>query len=168
MADKFLKIGSNGFQTEQEFATTSAGAADAGKGIGLNGAGKIDETLLPSGIGADAATLTAGENLAAGDFVYVTGTGTVMKADATALAKAAVGYVNAAVTSGQPATVFFDDTNSNQTGLTAGTKYFLSDTVPGKVSATPPTTAGRIVQYLGIATSTTDIHVSIQQPIVRA
>lgn len=168
MAEKFLKVGTNGLPTEQEFTTQSTGATDAGKPIALDGSGKLDPSVLPNGIGSDANTITAGEALAAGDFVYINGSGQVMKADGTASGKAAVGYVLGAVASGQPATVYFDDSNTALTGLTPGARYFLSATQPGRATTTIPTAAGHIVQELGIATSASSMHVGIQTPIVRS
>ncbi len=59
----------------------------------LDSAGKIDQSMMPNGVGADAVTLVAGEALVAGNFVYINGSGQVMKADATAIGKKAVGYL---------------------------------------------------------------------------
>lgn len=168
MADKFLKVGASGLPTEQEFTTQSTGSNDAGKPVALDSSGKLDPSVLPNGIGSDANTITAGEALAAGDFVYITGAGQAMKADAAAVGKAAVGYVLAAVANGQPATVFYDDSNTALTGLTPGARYFLSATQPGRAATVVPATAGHIVQELGVATSATSLHVGIQSPIVRA
>lgn len=43
--------------------------------------------------------------------------------------------------------------------------YFLSPTVPGAITATPPVRAGQAVQRLGIALSTTMLVIQIGEPI---
>lgn len=164
---KLVQISSTGAQSEYSGKATSAGAGDAGEFAILDGAGKIDPSLLPNGIGADVNTLIAGEALSAGDFVYITAGGTVMKADATTFAKRAMGYVIASVLNAGNATVYFDDSNSALSGLTPGTTYFLSATA-GLATATAPTTAGQFVQELGIATSATSLHIGMKTPILRA
>jgi hypothetical protein len=164
---KLIQISSTGAQSEYAGKSTSAGAGDAGEFPILDGSGKLDVTLMPNGVGADTITATAGEALVAGDFVYITAGGTAMKADATTFAKRAMGYVLSAVSNAGTATVFFDESNSALSGLTPGTKYFLSATA-GLTTATAPTTAGQFVQVLGTATSATSLHVNIQEPILRA
>lgn len=164
---KLIQISSTGAQSEYAGKSTSAGAGDAGEFGVLDGSGKWDISMMPNGVGADAITATAGEALVAGDFVYITAGGTAMKADATTFAKRAMGYVLSAVSNAGTATVFFDESNSALSGLTPGTKYFLSATA-GLTTATAPTTAGQFVQVLGTATSATSLHVNIQEPILRA
>ena len=164
---KVIQISSTGAQSEYAGKASSSGVGDAGEFIIADASGKLDPTYLPNGVGADAITATAGEALVAGDFVYITAGGTVMKADATTFAKRAMGYVIAAVANVGTATVFFDESNSALSGLTPGTKYFLSATA-GAVTATAPVTAGQFVQGLGIATSATSLHVNLQEPIQRA
>lgn len=164
---KVIQISSTGAQSEYAGKTTSAGAGDAGEFPILDGSGKLDITLMPNGVGADSITGTAGEALAAGDFVYINGSGGILKADATTYAKRAMGYVLTSVLNAGTATVFFDESNSSLSGLTPGTKYFLSAT-PGLSTLTAPTTSGQFVQALGVATSTTSLHVNIQEPVLRA
>lgn len=123
---------------------------------------------MPTGIGADVAVVDASENIAAGDFVNIWndgGAAKVRKADASAAGKEAHGFVLAAVTSGNPATVYFEGTNDQVTGQTAGPVY-LSATVPGAATSTPPSTAGQVVQRIGVATSATSINVECGQHYV--
>lgn len=164
---KVIQIATDGKQSEYTGKASSAGASDSGEFIIADANGKLDVTYLPTGVGADALAATAGEALNAGDFVYISGTGTVLKADATSFTKRAMGYVLTAVANAATATVYFDDSNSALTGLTIGAKYFLSAT-SGQATATAPVTSGQFVQPLGIATSATSIHVSIGEPIQRA
>lgn len=168
MADKFLRNNA-GVITEKEATVTSAGAGDAGEIVALDAAGKLDNSVLPTGIGADTAEITASEDLAAGDMVNihdVTGAFRVRKADASAVGTQAHGFVLAAVTSGQNATVYFEGSNTQKTGLTPAVHY-LSETA-GAVTTTAPTTSGAIVQKVGVATSATVLNVEIQEPIVLA
>ena len=102
-------------------------------------------------------TYTAGETLAANDLVYVSASGTIMKADANTAAKAAVGFVPNAITSAASGTVIFHDGKITTTGLTLGAKYFLSNTTPGAFATYGSLTYGTndIQQCVGIAESTT-------------
>ena len=148
--------------------TTSAGAGDSGKVVALDAAGKIDVTMMPVGIGADTATITTSEALAAGDFVNIwDSTGAkVRKADATVAGKEAHGFVLAGVGSGASATVYFEGTNTGVTGQTPG-MVFLSTTA-GLATSTAPSGVGNVVQKLGVAISASAISFEAQQPIVLA
>lgn len=149
----------SGTITEVSGTATSAGAGDAGKIPQLDGTGRLDTTLMPVGIGAETLSILASENLAAGNVVNVynnAGTPNVRKADASNN-RIAHGFVLAAVTSGSNATVYFEGAVSGLTGLTAGSKVFLSGTTAGTVTTTAPSTAGQSLQQVGYATSTTSI-----------
>jgi hypothetical protein len=149
---------------------SSAGAGDAGKIVALDSAGRIDSTMMPSGIGADTASITASENLAAGDFVSVwndTGTIKVRKADATTSGKECDGFVLSAATSGNAATVYFEGSNTQLTSLTLGARYYLA-TTSGTVVATAPSGSGNVVQYVGKAISATTLSFEPDQGIILA
>ena len=170
MADKYLK-NNGGILTEEEAATSSSGSEDAGKIPALDSGGRIDSTMMPVGIGADTASVVASENLAAGDIVDIydnAGTANARKADASTAGKYATGFVLAAVTSGQNATVYFEGQNNQLTGLTAGARMYLSATTPGEIVATAPTGSGQVVQYVGRAINATTIAFEPAQPIVLA
>lgn len=154
----------------QEEATiaTSGGAGSAGAVPELDGNGKLDQSFMPSGIGADTSVIQASENLAAGDFVNIWNSGgnlRVRKADGGTSPKRADGFVLSAVTSGQNATVYHEGQNNQLSGLTVGSEYFLSDSTAGGVTATPVSGAGKLHQSLGKAVSTTTIATEIQPPI---
>lgn len=158
-----------GVLTEVAAVQTSAGAGDAGKIPALDAAGRLADSMMPVGIGADTASVVTSENLAAGDLVNlydVTGTVTARKADASTN-KPAVGYVLAATTSPAAATVYFEGQNTQVTGLVGGDQY-LSTTVPGKTQAAAPTTAGHIVQIVGFATAATALNFQSRAPILLA
>ena len=147
---------------------SSAGSADAGKLAALDGSGRLDTTMMPVGIGADTASITTSEALAAGDFVNVwNSTGAkVRKADATVSGKEAHGFVLASVSSGATATVYFEGTNTGVTGQTPG-NIFLATTA-GQGAATAPSGSGNVVQRIGFAVSPTAVNFQSQQPIVLA
>lgn len=169
MANKYIKQVS-GRLTEQEATVTSAGAGDAGEIVALDGTGKLDNSVMPTGIGADTSSIVASEALAAGDFVNIwndTGTAKVRKADASTSGKAADGFVIAAVANAASATVYFEGSNGQVTGQTPGSVY-LSPTTPGLATTTVPTAAGQVVQRLGVATSASNINFERSPEIVLA
>lgn len=175
MADKILQIHPTlNVPYEVEATVTSSGAGSAGDVVALGSDGKLDVSVMPTGIGADVAVIEASESLAAGDFVNIwddAGDVKVRKADASAASagKIAHGFVLSAVTSGADATVYFEGTNGQKSGLTPGATYALSHSAAGGVvplsSAT--TTAGHSLQILGVAISDTAINVEIGKPTIR-
>lgn len=164
---RLVNVNTNG--THQEYAglTTSAGAGSSGDLPALDSAGKLDVTFMPTGFGQDAITATAAEALTAGDMVYFNAAGGVLRADATAIAKQARGYVLVSVANAATATVFFDDSNTALTGLTPGATYYLSVTSGGVVTPAPAPVGGQIAQEIGFASSATTLRVNIQEPIIR-
>lgn len=167
MPDKYL-YNNAGTITEKTATVTSAGAGDAGKIVGLDASGRIDTSAMPVGIGADTATITASEALAAGDLVNVWNSSgaKVRKADATTAGKEAHGFVLASVSSGATATVYFEGTNTSVSGLTPGVQY-LGTTAGGSVG-TAPSGSGNAVQRVGFATSATSLNFQSQPPVVLA
>jgi hypothetical protein len=166
---KFLKRdAATGEVTEEATLAVSAGAASAGRVAELDANGKFDQSMMPSGIGADTIVVQASEALAAGDFVQIwdsAGNVRVRKADASTVGKAADGYVLAAVASAANATVYLEGQNNQRAGLTAGARYYLSDTVPGGITAVPVAGAGKTHQYIGKALSATTIGFEADDPI---
>ena len=156
-AKKFLRL-VNGVLTEIFGVQASAGAGNAGDLVSLDDSGRIDNSMMPVGIGADTAAITASETLAAGDWVNVWNSSgaKVRKADATTAGKEAHGFVLAAVTSGSPATVYFEGTNTQVTGQTPGPVYL--QTTAGTGGATIPSASGNVVQQIGVAVSATAVN----------
>lgn len=165
--NKYLKNNS-GTITEESASQSSAGVGDAGKIIALDSTGKIDSTMMPTGIGADTALIAASEALSAGDFVniYNSSGAKCRKADASTAGKEAHGFVLASVEQSANATVYFEGTNTQVTGMTPGVVY-LSAT-PGLATATAPSSTGNVVQRIGFATGSTAINFQCQLPIVLA
>lgn len=113
-----------------------------------------------AGGGASFDTITAGVNIAAGQFVNIyddAGTAKVRLADA-ALDRVAHGFVLAAVTAGNPADVYgIGQLNDQMVGMTPGATQWLSVTTPGDSQSTTPTGSGEIVQALGDAINATEM-----------
>ena len=169
MAQKFLRLLS-GVIAELEALVTSAGAGDAGKIPALDATGKLDNSLMPVGTGADTKLIPASENLAAGDKVNIwndSGTAKVRKADATTAGKEANGFVLSAVTLGNNATVYFDGTDTQLSSLTPGGVYYLATTAGG-VTDTPPSGSGNVLQRVGRALSATELTFEPGEPITLA
>ena len=162
-ASKFLKQVA-GQLTEEAPVTTST----PDKIPALDAGGKLNVNMMPTGIGPDTAQIQASENLAAGDFVNVHNSSgaRARKADATTSGKEAHGFVLAAVTSGNQATVYFEGTNDQVSGQTPG-EVFLHTTA-GLATATAPSGAGNVVQKIGVAVSATAINFERQPGIVLA
>ena len=155
--NRFLTIAS-GVRRLVTAISSSAGARDASKIIATDSSGKIDISLMPTGVGAATQTIVASEALAAGDLVNIwnnAGTRSVRKADASNT-RPAHGFVTASVSSAANATVFQQGELTGLTGLTPGQIRYLSGTTAGQSTATPPA-ATAILQEVGIAVSTTSI-----------
>jgi hypothetical protein len=149
--------------------TTSVGAGDSGKLPALNASGQLDSSFLPTGIGAETASIATSESLAAGNLVNIyniAGTATVRKSDATTVGKEASGFVLAAFTHPTTAIVYLAGINTGVAGLTPG-KQFLNTTAGGCV-ATAPSASGNVVQDVGYAVSATALAFQPKQPVVLA
>ena len=166
-AKKFLRLVA-GVLTEIAATVTSSGASSDGDLVALDSSGRLDNSVMPVGIGADTKTIAASEALAAGDWVNVwNSTGAkVRKADATTAGKEAHGFVLAAVSSGANALVYFEGTNTQVTGQTPGPVFL--QTTAGTGGATIPSASGNVVQNLGVALSATEVNFERGTPVVLA
>ena len=166
--DKYLYVNA-GTVTEKTTIQTSAGAGDAGKIPATDSTGKLDTSFMPVGIAADTASITASEALAAGDYVnvYNSSGAKCRKADASTSGKEAHGFVLSAVSQNNSATVYFEGSNTQVTGMTPGV-VFLSATTPGLGTSTAPSSTGNVVQRIGFATSATCVNFQSMSPIVLA
>ena len=118
------------------------------------------------GVGIGERNMLASEALTAGDLVNFwsdAGTPKVRLACALAKGKEANGFVSVACAQGAVATVSLGGVNTAATGLTTG-PLWLSVT-PGKTQSAPASGAGRVVQRVGFAPSSTEIMFSPQLPI---
>lgn len=142
---------------------TSAGAADSGKIVGLGADGRLDNSVMPVGIGANTTPAVASEAIGSGKFVQYhsnAGVFSVRLAD-NSNGRQADGFVLAAVAPSATATVYpLDGTNAQLTGLSIASRYWLG--TAGGVTAIPldeadVANANKISQYLGVAKSATEL-----------
>ena len=163
----------NGVRQAMQALVVSTGVSDGGKIVVTDPVtGKLDLSVMPSGVGADADTALADlGGLSAGDIVNLYGSGgdlTARKADATSEGKHATGFVLAAASAGSSITVHRPGgTIAGLLGLTKGTLYYLSTTA-GQLTDTPPSGTGNVVQSIGIATSATTLAFQPSEPITLA
>lgn len=168
---KFVKRNATSGRYEEESGVTvSAGAGDVGKIPQFDANGKLDISVLPSGIGAETQAAVATEALSAGDWVNIfnnAGTKSVRKANGSSPGLEANGYVQASFANAASATIFTDGANTALTGLTAGAQYYLSATA-GLGTLAPLTAAGNIHQPLGKASSATSLVFEHFEPLTLA
>jgi len=170
MTDKYIGLSSTGALQEVTGTVTSAGATNAGQIVALDASGKLDSTMMPSGVGADTLSVPASEALAAGALVNIwnnAGAANVRNADASASGKQAHGFVLAAVSSGANATVYFEGAVTGLSGMTPGATQFLSATAGGRTE-TAPTASNTYLQVVGAARTATIMDFEPDSPIKRA
>lgn len=109
-------------------------------------------------------TMTAAEAITTGQFLYVGADGQAHVSTAVNQTGATVGFALDNVLVGEPVRVFLGDgENPYLSSLTPGKAYYLG--VDGQVVDAPSMTAGMLLQYLGVAISTTSLRVDIDQPV---
>lgn len=117
----------------------------------VNSANNIDETY------------TAEVALAIRDMVYISSADNVSKADADAVATSyAIGFATAAASAAASVVVRKFGLLAGFTGLTAGARYYLSDTA-GTIQSSAPTGTGHTIVQAGYAKSTTVLDIQILQ-----
>lgn len=153
---KYLAPDSSGIPKATDFTAISAGVGDAGKAVALNSSGQIDDSMVGS-IARASKTANCGEDITAGDRIYVDASGEVRKAVADNVAKLATGYVETSATTGNSIKYYTDGTQTGLSGLTANARYFLSATTPGAITTTPPSSSGTFAQSVGKPPSATEL-----------
>lgn len=172
-AKKYIK-NSGGDLAEQAATVVSTGATNDGDIPALDSTGRLDLSLMPTGIGADVETVPASETIANGALVnyFDSGAGVmkVRNADASVTTKRAWGFVLVGGAAAASLTVYFmGGRNTAVSGLTPGARYFLSDVTPGGFVTTAPSGSGKIAQGVGVAITATDINIAIDPaPILTA
>lgn len=146
-----------GLLAEVQPVTTSGGAGDASKLAQTDSTGRFDQSLMPVGVVPDVFVSTASGALSAGDLVYVTSGGLIARASAAAAGNAAIGFVLAASLTGAAATAYFSGRDTAVSGLTVGSRYYLSDSAAGQVTITPVTGSAKLHQFVGVAITTTSL-----------
>lgn len=168
-AKSFLRLVAGKIQAIQA-VVVSAGAANDGDVIALDATGRIDNSVLPVGVGPDVSQIEVEDasGLSAGDYVNVFdngGTTKVRLAD-NSNGRGAHGFVKASFADAATATVYFEGPNTDLSGLVAGTRIFLG--TAGDVISTPLapiTDTGKISQLLGVAMSPTEVNTDIDDCI---
>ncbi len=154
---KFLKL-VDGVITEEK-AVVEGGTQDKDGMIpALDEDGRLDTSVMPEGLGAETIVTETSEALSAGDMVNLwddAGTVKARKAKALDNTRPAHGYVAEGYDLGANATIF-TDSYLTTTGLTVGSKYYLSTTA-GAITATAPDGEGNVVQMVGFALSPTKL-----------
>lgn len=171
-AGKIVALNTNGIldATIVNSKTSSVGSGDSGVIPALDASGRLSNSFMPTGIGADTASISTSESLAAGNLINIfddAGAGKVRKADASQAGFEAHGFVMEAFTHPTTATIYFEGNNSSVTGLTPGRQY-LSATTAGTSTDTAPSGTGKVVQVVGFATAATNINFQSGTPIVLA
>ena len=165
---KYLSIAANGRFTEVATAT-AGGTGNEGLIPTLGAAdGRLADTMMPLGIGADTVVLPTSENLSANDVINIynaSGTMTARKADAGTNKYQAHGYVKAATTSPANATIYRKgECPGTFDAADAGKLVFVSAT-PGAATVTPVTGTGKLHQVIGSVSSTTGFNFDVEVPI---
>jgi len=115
----------------------------------VSSANAIDDSYTSGGVTAN-------------DAVYISAANTVSPADADAASTAQViGFAKATVAAASPVDVRKVGILSGFSGLTAGSRYYLSGTA-GQITATIPVGAGQTIVQVGYAKNTTDLDILIQ------
>ena len=144
----------------------------------LNNTGGVIQALIAlqtaiAGMGGGSALeieLTAAENLAIGDVVYIDANGKLAKAahNSTRDIATVAGLILEAVTANNTAKLIFTGkinvTGWAQGNLTPGARYFLNGT--GTISATPPSSANQYVVLVGEALDANTIALNIDVPVL--
>lgn len=164
-APKYLKRDATSGLVTEVNATETGPASEVI--VSTTSGGTIDPSLLPA---SGAATATAGEALAAGDFVYIKASdGNLYKAVWSSGGNQAIGFVLNSYSSSATATYYsVGAQNTALSSLTTGARYYGDNTTAGGVTATVPTGTGVLSQFIGYAVSTTAIEVQLADAIILA
>lgn len=136
-------------------STVSSGGTVAEEGaiVSLGANGLLNPNMIPvNALSTTNIVVEAAEALDAHSYINLfddAGINKVRKADASQ-ERPAHGYVELGVAAGSNATVQLTGMNKS-IGLIIGTRYFLSSTTPGAVTAIPTEDVGHIIQFLGVA-----------------
>lgn len=148
--------------------TTSAGAADAGKIPALDASGRFDASFMPTGIGADTAAITASEALAAGAYVNVwNSTGAKVRNADATVAGKEAHGFVLAAVASGAVATVYFEGTNTQVSGQTPGVVYLSTTA-GSGTSTPPSGTGNAVQRLGFAVSATAVNFQSENPVVLA
>ena len=166
MSNRFFTLLADGKQYLRRAIAVSSGTVDKDKIVATGSDGKLDISLMPSGLDISAESMTASEAIASGEFINIFNDGGVRKirlADADNN-RPAHGFVRGNVVIGAEAKVYTQGVNSELTELIPGNKYFLSD-IPGGTTGSVTIAPGHLIQTLGTAISTTALRFEFDEPV---
>jgi len=129
-----------------------------------NGSAWADQTTVASSLSIQNPYTAGAGGTAARDVVYISAADTVLPAIASAAGTSqAIGLGVAAAAAAATVQVQEDGVMTGFSGLTAGSRYYLSGTTAGQVTATIPSTSGHTIVQIGYAKSATAMHIQLQQ-----
>ena len=163
MATQRFLTRTGGKTKQMQAKAASTGALDAGALVALDDTGRLDQSVMPLGIGVQVDILPASEALDAGDFVNIfddAGAAKVRKAD-NSNGRPADGFVSTAVAMAADATIHpLDGVNAALSALSPGKEYWLGtagDVTDTPLDETDPANANKISQQVGKALSATEL-----------
>jgi hypothetical protein len=128
------------------------------------GGGQGNVTITGGGASSEDFAATCPVTVAVNDAVYLTGSLAVDRALGTFASGAyeVIGFVSL---KGSPTacTVQTDGNLAGFVGLTPGATYYLSASVLGGITATPPSTPGEMFKKVGTATGTTTLAINLDE-----
>jgi hypothetical protein len=170
MADKYQTL-QNGKGKLVEATVVSTGAGEAGDILALGTDGKIDESVLPVGVGPDVKIVEAFEDLGAGDYINIFDDGGTPKARLAdnSNGREAHGWLKSAALTGANATVYFEGPNDAAPAGTTGQRAYLG--TGGGVITTPldptvPANDGKLHQLLGTYVDNSTVNTDIDDCII--
>jgi hypothetical protein len=138
----------------------------AGQFLQTNGAGQLSWQNQTDDVQAEivANEYTADEALAACDALYISAANNVSKASASGSGAPSrlMGFAQALAADTDPVFVVSEGLLGGFSGLTAGSRYYLSATA-GAITATIPVGTGNTVVQAGYAKSATELQIHIEQ-----
>lgn len=149
---RYQTVDDQGRKVLREAISQSRGAIDAYKIVQTNQNGKLDTSFFDAN--EECITVVAGEALNEGELVYTyieNGTTKAKKAIATSFSTCCVGFVKNNAQEGDFVKVYTDGyINTNNLDLNSRL-VFLSASIAGKFTQTPPASAGTYRQLIGMA-----------------
>lgn len=139
----------------------------SGQYLQTDGAGQLSWVTPPDDTEAEvvANDYFADEALAASDAVYISAADNVSKAlaDSAAATSRLIGFAQAAAADTDPVKVVSEGVLGGFSGLTAGSRYYLSAATAGAITDTIPSGSGNTIVMAGYAKSATELHIHIEQ-----
>lgn len=166
-ADKYVKL-DGGLLSEGQSLAATAGAGSDGRIVALDAGGRLDLDMMPVGVLPETITVPTSENLAVGNLVNLysaTGTLTARKAD-NSNGRDVDGFVLAITTSPNDAIVYLAGNITGLSGRTIGAVQWLGTAGALVEVGALPTGAGKRIQIVGKALSTTEVTFEPQDPVL--